>query len=64
MLAAYLQPVDDGEEGLLGRWQASLDEIEEVGLQDLPVSYRVAAELARGALASVPGSRGQYSRAA
>jgi exodeoxyribonuclease V gamma subunit len=60
MLAAYLQPVDDAEEGLLGRWRASLDEIEEVGLQDLPVNYRVAAELARGALASVPGSRGQY----
>jgi len=60
MLAAYLQPVDDSEEGLLGRWRASLDEIEDVGLHDLPVSYRVAAELARGALASVPGSRGQY----
>ena len=60
MLAAYLQPSDDGEEGLLGRWRAGLDEIEDVGLQDLPVSYRVAAELARGALASIPGSRGQY----
>jgi exodeoxyribonuclease V gamma subunit len=59
MLAAYLQP-DDGEEGLLGRWRASLDEIEDLGLQDLPVSYRVATELARGALASIPGSRGQY----
>jgi exodeoxyribonuclease V gamma subunit len=51
---------DDAEEGLLGRWRAGLDEIEDVGLHDLPVSYRVAAELARGALASVPGSRGQY----
>jgi len=51
---------DDAEEGLLGRWRASLDEIEDLGLQDLPVSYRIAAELARGALASVPGSRGQY----
>ncbi len=60
MLAAYLQPVDDSEEGLLGRWRASLDEIEDVGLHDLPVSYRVAAELVRGALASIPGSRGQY----
>jgi exodeoxyribonuclease V gamma subunit len=52
--------VDDSEEGLLGHWRASLDEIEDVGLHDLPVSYRVAAELARGALVSVPGSRGQY----
>ena len=52
--------VDDDEEGLLGRWRAGLDEIEDMGLQDLPISYRVAAELARGALASVPGSRGQY----
>jgi hypothetical protein len=38
------------------RWTISTD----VGLQDLPVSYRVAAELARNALASIPGSRGQY----
>ena len=63
MLAAYLVPShinDDAEEGLLARWRAALDEIEDVGLQDLPVSYRVAAELARGALASIPGSRGQY----
>jgi len=35
-----------------------------VGLQDLPVSYRVAAELARGALASVLAHAGNTSRAA
>jgi exodeoxyribonuclease V gamma subunit len=60
MLAAYLVPSDDTDEGMVGRWRAALDEIEDVGLHDLPVSYRVAAELARGALASIPGSRGQY----
>ena len=63
MLTAYLVPShisDDAEEGLLSRWRAALDEIEDVGLQNLPVSYRVAAELARAALASIPGSRGQY----
>ena len=60
MLAAYLVPADDGEEGLLGRWRAALEDIEDVGLQGEPVSYRVAAELARGALASIPGTRGQY----
>jgi exodeoxyribonuclease V gamma subunit len=51
---------DDAEEGLLGRWRAALDDLDDLGLQDLPISYRVAAELARGALASIPGSRGQY----
>ena len=67
MLAAYLVPgragspvSDDAEVGLLGRWRAALDDLDDVGLQDLPVSYRVAAELARRALASIPGSRGQY----
>jgi exodeoxyribonuclease V gamma subunit len=51
---------DDTEEGLLGRWRAVLDDLDDLGLQDLPISYRVAAELARGALASIPGGRGQY----
>ena len=51
---------DDAEEALLGRCRAALDDVEDVGLQTLPVSYRVAAELARSALASIPGSRGQY----
>ncbi|HJX54264.1 MAG TPA: exodeoxyribonuclease V subunit gamma, partial [Polyangia bacterium] len=60
MLAAYLVAIDDAEEGLLARCRAALDDIEDVGLQDLPVSYRVAAELARSALASIPGTRGQY----
>jgi exodeoxyribonuclease V gamma subunit len=60
MLAGYLVPSDDTEEGLLGRWRAALDDLDDLGLQDLPISYRVAAELARGALASIPGSRGQY----
>ena len=44
MLAAYLVPVDDAEEGLLGRCRTALDDLEDVGLQNLPVSYRVAAE--------------------
>ena len=60
MLAAYLVPVDDAEEGLLGRYRAALDDLEDLGLRDLPVGYRVAAELARAGLASIPGSRGQY----
>jgi len=60
MLAAYLIPVDDAEEGLLGRCRTALDDLEDVGLQNLPVSYRVAAELVRSALASIPGARGQY----
>ena len=58
--AAYLVPTNDAEEGLLGRCRAALDEIDDGGLQDLPISYRVAAELARNVLASIPGSRGQY----
>ena len=60
LLAAYLVPADDAEEGLLARYRAVLDEIAEVGLQNLPISYRVAAELARSGLAAIPGSRGQY----
>ena len=63
MLAAYLVPTpisNDAEEGLLSRWRTALDDLDDLGLQDLPVSYRVAAELTRGALASIPGSRGQY----
>jgi exodeoxyribonuclease V gamma subunit len=60
MLAAYLVPTDDAEEGLLARCRAALDDLDDVGLQGLPVSYRVAAELARSALASIPSSRGQY----
>ena len=60
MLAAYLVPTDDAEEGLLSRWRAALDDLDDLGVRDLPISYRVAAELARGALASIPGSPGQY----
>ena len=51
---------DDAEEGLLARYRAALHDLDDVGLRDLPVSYRVAAELARSALASIPGTRGQY----
>ena len=60
MMAAYLVPTDDAEEGLLSRWRAALDDLDDLGVRDLPISYRVAAELARGALASIPGSPGQY----
>jgi len=60
MLAAYLVAEDDVEEALLARCRAALDELEDGGLRDLPIRYRVAAELASRALLAIPGSRGQY----
>jgi exodeoxyribonuclease V gamma subunit len=65
MLASYLVPADDAEEALLGRCMRALEELEQVevvgaGGQVRPVSYLVAAELARRELSRLGGARGQY----
>ena len=52
---------DDGAgQAVVARFLAELDELAETGLGPSPVSYRVAAELAKRALAALPGGRGHY----
>ncbi len=60
LLTTYLIPCDGAEEGLLARCLAELAGLEELDLGRLPISYRVAAELARQTLSGVSGTRGQY----
>jgi exodeoxyribonuclease V gamma subunit len=60
LLTTYLIASDGAEEGLLSRCLSELSGLQELGLGGLPISYRVAAELARQALAGVSGARGQY----
>jgi exodeoxyribonuclease V gamma subunit len=60
LLGGYLVPQDPEEEALLGRCLAEIDQLEELPLGDVAVSYRVAAELARRAVAGLGGTRGQY----
>lgn len=60
LLTTYLIPGDGAEEGLLTRCLSELTRLEDLGLGELPVSYRVAAELAHQTLAGVSGARGQY----
>jgi exodeoxyribonuclease V gamma subunit len=62
MLATYLTlDKDDGAgKSALSAFLAGLDEIEEGGLHDVRISYRVAAELARGALDRLPQGHGHY----
>jgi exodeoxyribonuclease V gamma subunit len=65
LLASYLVPADDAEDALLARCLRALEELEQVELvggdgQARPVSYLVAAELARRALARIGGAHGQY----
>jgi exodeoxyribonuclease V gamma subunit len=59
MLASYLVPADDDEEALLGRCLRALQELDEVEV-GAPVSYLVAADLARRAFARIGGTRGSY----
>jgi exodeoxyribonuclease V gamma subunit len=65
MLASYLVPADDDDDALLGRCLRALEELEDVEVVGRagtaqPVSYLVAAELARRAFAGIGGARGQY----
>ena len=62
MVTSYL--VLDDEDGagqaLVGAFLASIDQLAEHGLGELPVSYRIAAELAKRVLGELPWSRGRY----
>jgi exodeoxyribonuclease V gamma subunit len=60
MLTSYLIPEDEAEEALLARCRATLDELDDGGMQDQPVGFRVAATLASRALLALQGGRGQY----
>jgi exodeoxyribonuclease V gamma subunit len=60
LLTSYLLPEDEAEEALLARCRAALDDLDDGGLQDQPVSYRVASTLASRALLALQGGRGQY----
>jgi exodeoxyribonuclease V gamma subunit len=60
LLSSYLLPEDEAEEALLARCRTMLDDLDDGGLQDQPVSYRVAATLASRALLAMQGGRGQY----
>jgi len=51
---------DDAGRALVGHFLAALDGLYDHGLGDTPVSYRVAAELAKAALEGVPWSHGHY----
>jgi exodeoxyribonuclease V gamma subunit len=59
LLTGYLVPTGDEEEALLGRCLRALEELEEVEIA-APVSYQVAADLARRALGRLGSARGQY----
>jgi exodeoxyribonuclease V gamma subunit len=62
MVRTYLV-LDEGDQAgqaVVARFLAALDELDRAGLDDTPVAYRVAAELAKRALASLPASRGHY----
>lgn len=60
LLSTYLAPADDDEEAFLARCLAEIADLADLPLGDRPVSFRVAAELARGVLASQAGARGQH----
>src|SRR5581483_4925998 len=63
LITGYLCPADDGEAALIGRCLGALAELDEIGLDAPgapPVSYRVAAELARRRLAGLGAQRGQH----
>jgi exodeoxyribonuclease V gamma subunit len=59
LLTSYLVPAGDDEEALMGRCLRALEELEEVEIT-VPVSYQVAADLARRALGRLGATRGQY----
>jgi exodeoxyribonuclease V gamma subunit len=62
LLRAYLVLDEDDAAGhaVIARLLAALDAFDEAGLDDVRVSYRAAAELAKRALTSLPASRGHY----
>jgi exodeoxyribonuclease V gamma subunit len=62
MVQAYLVLDDDDGAGkaVVTGFFAQLEELWDNGLGDRPISYRVASELAKHALAALPSSRGHY----
>ena len=62
MVKSYVVLDDDDETGraMVDRFVTALDALAENGLANTPVSYRVAAELAKAALDGVPWNRGHY----
>jgi exodeoxyribonuclease V gamma subunit len=59
MLSSYLRPEDDRETNALRRLLQVADELAECDLDGAKVSYTLAHELVRDALASLSGARGQ-----
>ena len=55
-----LDPDDLAGRAVIAQFLAELESLSETGLGDQPVSYRVAAELAKRALTATPASRGHY----
>lgn len=61
MLDTYLVlDEEDPGRGLVARFLAALDDLDDGGLGDTPVCYRIAAGLAERALAALPSARGHY----
>lgn len=60
MVASYLTPTDEAERSDLRRCLSALQALGDRPLGDRPLRHRVAAELARGALGSLVGDRGEY----
>jgi len=60
LLTSYLVLDEEDEAGqaIVGRFLAALDDLADNGLGELPISFRIAAELALRALSSLPWSRG------
>lgn len=58
LVLGYLAPAGDAEEQLLDRCARRLRRLEELDLEGTPVGYRIALELARGALED-PGGGGR-----
>jgi exodeoxyribonuclease V gamma subunit len=62
LVASYivLDEEDDAGQAIVAKTLTALDDLADNGLGDLPVSYRIAAELALRAIAALPWSRGHY----
>ena len=55
-----LDPNDGAGKAVVSHFLAELENLSDMGLGDQPVSYRVAAELAKRALLATPSNRGHY----
>ena len=62
MVESYLA-IDEGDgagQAVVAHFLAEIEDLRNIGLGDWPISFRVAAELAKRALAALPWSRGHY----